>query len=205
MRHGAFRLGPPARSPPKSQTARTKFRRKSAWARPRGSSRRSYGIGPGLAGAYAQCLHDGRNENFAIADLPGLRRRTDGFDDLIGILIGHHDFDADFWQEIHRVFGPAIKLGVPFLPAIALYLGDGHAEDPDSGQGVADFLELKWLDDSGNEFHGTARSPAQLERTISALGLGFKSFIADFPWGRSKVPACCPSPAKDRLKRASLA
>src|SRR5579862_9608472 len=166
MRHGAFRPGSPARPPPKSQTACIKFRRESAWARPRGSSSRSYGVGSSLAGAYAQRLLDGRNENFAIADLPGLRRRTDGFDDLIGILVGHHDFDADLWQEIHRVFGPAIKLSVPFLPAVALYLGDGHAVDPDRGQGVADFLELEWLDDSGDEFHGTARSPAQLERTI---------------------------------------
>jgi hypothetical protein len=52
------------------------------------------------------------------------------------------------------------------LPAIALYLGDSHPEDPDTRQGVADFLELKWLDDRSNELHGNARSPAEPEHHI---------------------------------------
>src|SRR5439155_1003036 len=50
--------------------------------------------------------------------------------------------------------GAAIELGVALLAAEALDLGDGDALHPDARQCFAHFVELEWLDDGRDEFHG---------------------------------------------------
>ena len=62
-------------------------------------------------------------------------------------------FDLDLGQKIDDVFGAAVQLGVAFLPAEALDLGDGDALHADGGEGFTHFVKLERLDDGGNEFH----------------------------------------------------
>ena len=63
------------------------------------------------------------------------------------------DFDFDFWQEAHGVFGAAIDFGVALLAPVALHLGDGQSLNADLGESVADLVELERLDDGHDDFH----------------------------------------------------
>ena len=63
-------------------------------------------------------------------------------------------------QEVHGVFGAAIDFGVPLLTAVALDLAGGHPVHANRDQGVADLVELEWLDDGNDEFHASPLSCA---------------------------------------------
>src|SRR5580692_11931007 len=117
-------------------------------------SKGSERVGVGLAGADADGLVDRGDKNLAVADLPGLGGAADGFDDPLDLVGRHRDLDADLRQEVHRIFGAAIDLGMALLPAIALDLGDGHAVHADGQQRVAYVFELERLDDRYDELHG---------------------------------------------------
>ena len=58
--------------------------------------------------------------------------------------------DLDFGHHVGAVFGPAINLGLAFLAAKALHLGDGHARHADFGQRLAYLIELERFD-NGND------------------------------------------------------
>src|SRR5690606_24385899 len=104
-------------------------------------------IDTALARAYPYGLFNGHDEDLAVTDLAGERRFDDGVDGRIDHGGRQHHFHAYFGQEVDDVLGPAIQLGVPFLPAKALDLGDGQAIDADIGQGFAHFVQLERLDD----------------------------------------------------------
>ena len=70
----------------------------------------------GLAGADADGLVDRGDKNLAVADLPGVGGAADGLD-VLAPIGSNRDLDADLRQEIHRVFGAAIDLGMGLLPA----------------------------------------------------------------------------------------
>ena len=74
-------------------------------------------------------------------------------DDDVDARVGHGGFDADLRHEIDHVFGAAIELGMAFLAAVALDLGDGDAGDAGVGQRVAHVVELERADDRGDELH----------------------------------------------------
>ena len=57
-------------------------------------------------------------------------------------------------KKIHGVFGAAINLHVALLAAVAFDLGDGHAVNADTGEGVAHLVELERLDDGDDQLHG---------------------------------------------------
>src|ERR1700674_2724436 len=113
---------------------------------------------------------EAEHEDLAVADLAGLGRGGDGFGDFVDLVGGNRDFDLELGQEADGVFGAPIDLGVPLLPAIPFDLGDGQPVHADAGQRVADLVELEWLDDGHDEFHGkndgfdrgTARTAARL-------------------------------------------
>jgi hypothetical protein len=123
----------------------------------------------GTASAVGVCARDGsmnrsasegHDEDLAVADLAGAgggRDRIDHAGDQIG---GHGHLDLELGQEAHGVLGAPVDLGMAFLPAIALHLGDGQAVDADAGQSVADLLQLERLDDGHHDFHG--RRPLKL-------------------------------------------
>src|SRR5262245_45822604 len=118
-------------------------------------------VGIGLAGADADGLADVGHENLAVADLAGLCRCGDRLHHLVGLLRRNRDLDLHLRQEIHRVFGAAINLGMALLAAIAFDLGYRHAGDAEPGEGVAHVLEFEWLDDGNDKLHGP---PGGLDR-----------------------------------------
>src|SRR5579863_400508 len=113
----------------------------------------SKGRGVGLAGADAHRMVEAEDENLAVADLSGFRRRGDGLDDLVDLVGRTSDLELDLRQEAHGVFGAAIDLGVALLPPVALHLGDGQSLNADLGERVADLVELEGLDDGHDDFH----------------------------------------------------
>src|SRR5215470_5267549 len=84
-------------------------------------------VGVGLAGADPHRVIKPADENLAVADLPGPRRRRDGLDDLIGAIAGDRHFNAELGQEADGVLGAAVDLAMSLLTAVAFDLGDGHA------------------------------------------------------------------------------
>ena len=65
----------------------------------------------------------------------------------------HDDLHADLRDEVHRVLGAAIDLGVPLLAAVALNFTDGHAENACLLKTGLDILERERLDDRCNQLH----------------------------------------------------
>ena len=88
----------------------------------------------GLTRADAQGVLDRGDENLAVADLAGLGGFDDGIDRLADEHVGDDDFDLDFGQEAHGVFGAAIHFGMALLAAVAFDFRDGHALEADIGQ-----------------------------------------------------------------------
>src|SRR5689334_22027566 len=111
-------------------------------------------VAVGLAGADAHRMIEGGDEDLAVTDLPGARRRAQRFDHPVSLLGGHRHLDADFRQEAHHIFGATIDLGMALLAAIAFDLRDGHAVDAEAVERLAHVVEFEWLDDRNNELHG---------------------------------------------------
>src|SRR5215813_8945176 len=115
-----------------------------------GSKRR----GVGFADADADGLIEADDEDLAVADLPRLGGGGDRLDDLVGLVAGNRDLDLEFRQEAHGVFGAAVDFRVALLASVAFDLGDGHPVHANRSQSVADLVELEWLDDGHDDFHG---------------------------------------------------
>ena len=86
-------------------------------------------------------------------------------------LFPNHDLDFHFGQEIHDIFGAAIKFGMAFLAAEALGFGDGDALDADFLQGFFHFVELERFDDGFDFFHVLLRPRGLLRRSCSLTKL----------------------------------
>jgi len=80
----------------------------------------------------------------------GTTDRLDGFFDHV---VAEHNLDLYLGEKIHDVFGAAIELRVPFLPAKALGLGDRDALQADLLQRLLHLVELEGLDDGLNLLH----------------------------------------------------
>src|SRR5579859_1606153 len=120
-----------------------------------GVSAKSEGRGIGLASADANRMVEVDDEDLAVADLAGFRRRGDGVDGLVDLFGSDGDFDLDLGQETHRVFSTPVDFRMAFLPAISLDFRHRETVNANGGQGVTDFFELEWLDDRHNNFHGS--------------------------------------------------
>src|SRR5215469_5428847 len=95
------------------------------------SVRRSERVVVAFPGPDADHLLDRRNPDLAVADLAGAGRLDDGLGHPLGELLVDQYLDADLRDELDRVLGPAVDLGVPPLPTISLDLGDGQAQHTD--------------------------------------------------------------------------
>ena len=67
------------------------------------------------------------DEYLAIADLAGFGAVDNRLDDFFHAIIGDRNFDFRFRQEIDNVFGAAVKLRMPALPAKSFDFANGHA------------------------------------------------------------------------------
>src|SRR3712207_4170036 len=81
-----------------------------------------------LAGADADDIVEGGDEDFAVAELARARGARDGLDDELLDVVGDDDLDLRLRDELDLVLRAAVGLGVPALPPVALHLADGHAE-----------------------------------------------------------------------------
>src|SRR5436190_9707233 len=93
------------------------------------------------------------DEHLAIADRARTRGPRDGFQHLLDERVRYSRFDLRLRDEVDRVLGATIELGVALLSAEALDLGHRHALHARLGQRLADVLELERLDDRRYEFH----------------------------------------------------
>src|SRR5215469_14374000 len=99
-----------------------------------------------LAGADPDCFLDCRDEDLTVTNTAGMRRLLDGLDGALDEGVFHHYLDLHLGQEINHVFRPAIKLGMTFLPAETLGLGNGNALDADFMKRFLHFVELEGFD-----------------------------------------------------------
>src|SRR6185295_889058 len=114
------------------------------------------------------------DENFSVADPPGLGGAADRLDGFFDHVVTEHNLDLHFGQEIHDVFGAPIKLGVALLTPEALGLGDGDALQADFLQRLLHLVELERFDDRLDLFHWNpscaGRTPAAGRSPGAALG-----------------------------------
>src|SRR5581483_4001431 len=110
--------------------------------------------GVALAGADSHGVFEAEDENLAVADLAGLGRGGNRVDDLVDLIRSDGDFDLELRQEAHRVFSAAVYFRVALLTSVSFDLGDGHPVHANSGQSIADIVELEWLDNGHDNFHG---------------------------------------------------
>jgi hypothetical protein len=122
----------------------------------------------GFAGPDADGVIERNHEDLAVADCAGFRNAHDGGRDLLDLVRCHRDFYLELRQEVHRVLGAAVNLGVTLLAAETLGLGDSKAMDADAHKRVPDLVELEWLDDGHDEFH-----------EMIPLGLGGRERVGD--------------------------
>src|SRR5215831_11747176 len=113
-----------------------------------------------FAGADAQSMVERGDEDLSVADLSGPCPSRDGFDRTIHLIGGHGDFEAEFRQEIHGVFGAAVDFRVPLLSPVAFDFCYRHAAHSKPCERLSDFVEFEWLDNCDDEFHWRPLSPA---------------------------------------------
>ena len=85
--------------------------------------------------------------------LPVAADDDDGVDDGLGPVVLDQHLDPDLGDEVDRVLGAAVVLGVPLLAAEALRLGQGHALHAHVLQDVLDVVELERLHHRNHELH----------------------------------------------------
>src|SRR5262249_25523173 len=108
-----------------------------------------------LAGANADDVLDGQDEDLAVADATGACGPPDDFRGAFGLLVADAELDLDLGQEVHHVLGAAIQLGMSLLAAESLHLRDRHPLDPLASQSILHLVELERLDDGLDLVHAT--------------------------------------------------
>src|SRR5579885_3650347 len=92
-----------------------------------------------FAGADADRLLDGHDEDLAVADPAGMGGLLDRLDGALDHRVFHDHLDLHLGQEIDDVFRPAVELG--------------DALDPDLVKRLLHLVELEGLDDRLDLFH----------------------------------------------------
>src|SRR5476651_1223061 len=127
----------------------------------------SYGGVAALASTNSYRVLDTRHKDLAVADSAGVSRGADGLDGLFDHLVLDDQLDLHLGQEIHDIFGAAVKLGMAFLAAKAFGLEHGDALEADLVERVLHFIQLEGLDDRFDLLH----LPAILQTPPSALSV----------------------------------
>src|ERR1700693_743054 len=107
-----------------------------------------------LAGADADRVLDGDDEDLSVSDVARLRGREDGLHHPPDQIVRDHHLDLDLRHQVHLVFGAAVQLGVALLPSHSLHLADGQAGDAQLVERVLDRVEFERLHDRLDQFHG---------------------------------------------------
>src|SRR3954452_22880888 len=97
----------------------------------RGGPRASDGVQSGFPRSDPDGFFDVGDKDLAVSDPAGLRSPADRIDGFFNHVVSEYYLDLHFRKEIHDVFGAAIKLGVPLLPAEALGFRHRDSLQPD--------------------------------------------------------------------------
>ena len=145
--------GAPWRMAPMPDIRAARILRQSGSGARAARRRASDGVCSGLAGADADRFLDGRDEDLAVADAPGLRRFADRLHGPLDEGIGQDDLELHLGQEIDHVLGAPIELRVALLTAETLRLDDGDALEADLLERLLHLVELERLDDRFDLLH----------------------------------------------------
>src|SRR5476651_2841497 len=88
-------------------------------------------VGARLAGADADGLLDGADEDLAVADLAGMRGLLDRLDSSLYLGVIDHDLDLHLGQEADEILGTTIDLGLALLATETLHFADREAGNAD--------------------------------------------------------------------------
>jgi len=111
------------------------------------------GFGTGLTGTNANGFEKLGNKNLAVANFSCTSGIGDCFDNLLKQLISDRQFDFCFRKKVDNVFGTAVQLCVPSLPAEAFDFRYGYSLNADIGNGLTNVVELEGLYDGFDFFH----------------------------------------------------
>src|ERR1700754_1791484 len=125
--------------------------------------------------------------HLAVADLAGPRGLDNGVHNLVDSGVIRDDLNPTLGHEVHRVLRTPVNLGMPPLPAVALYLTDRHAQNPDLFEGALDVLQDERLDDRCHQLHGLISLPSWRKPCWSIR--------------RSRLPCSCHRWRADRGRR----
>ncbi len=89
-------------------------------------------VGSPVAGPDSDRLLHVENEDLSVADAAGPRGILDRLNYIFDERIFDHHLDLHLGEKVDHIFGAAVKLGMPLLPAEALDLGDRDARTPTS-------------------------------------------------------------------------
>src|SRR5215470_6153745 len=106
-----------------------------------------------FTGTDAQSMVERGDENLSVADLSGPCPSRDGFDRTVHLIRGHGDFDAEFGQEIHGIFGAAVDFCVSLLSPVAFDFRYRYAAHSQCCERFSDFVKFERFDNCDDEFH----------------------------------------------------
>src|SRR5437588_3187971 len=121
--------------------------------------RASDGVQTGFPRSDPDCFFDVGDKDLAVSDPAGLRSTADRIDGFFNHVVAEYHLDLNFGEEIHDVFGTAIKFGVPLLAAEALRLSDCDPLQPDFLERFLHFVELEGLYDGLELLHCVSFPP----------------------------------------------
>src|SRR5262245_1174531 len=107
-----------------------------------------------LARPATDWLLDINDEELSIADAARACGAHDGLDGLVHHIVGKHDFDFHFWQEVHHVFSTAVELRMTLLSSEAFCFGDGDALETHLVKRLLYLIKLEGFYDGFDLLHG---------------------------------------------------
>src|SRR5680860_924309 len=88
------------------------------------ATRRSESVCAAISSANPCHLLDGTDPHLPVADRARASRLDDGLDNLLGVIVSDHHFDASLRHKIDCVLGSSVDLRVALLPPPAPHLAD---------------------------------------------------------------------------------
>src|ERR1700733_9172671 len=113
----------------------------------------SDGVMPGFPRPDPDGFLDIGDEDFAVADPPGLGRAPDRLDGFFDQVITEHNLDLHFGKKIDHVLGPAVEFRVPLLATKPLGFCHRYSLQAYLLQRLLHFVEFERLDDRLDLLH----------------------------------------------------
>src|SRR5262245_20508586 len=110
-------------------------------------------VGSGLTRADPPHLLDGHYPHLAVTDLACARGLEESAGHAIDVVVVDQDLDPHLRDEVDRVLGAAIHLGVAALAPEPLDVGHGEALDSEVLHRVLHVIDFERLDDPDDELH----------------------------------------------------